>query len=200
MSYADDTGLKQRLGIKNDRDDAILEDFIAYAQGIIDSGTRRTFEADDDSTRKFDAIANVRGLSLHLDKDLAKITKITNGDDDEIESTEYVTEPRNAIVDGKPIYEIRILVSSGKSWNYDGDPENAIEITGKWAYSESAPRDVKFATEALAAFLYRQKSSHQDIDRPIKTASGAIILPASWPNTVQAVIDSYKQKRAYPIT
>jgi len=191
--YASDTEFKQESGIKSDGDDALIEDCIARAQKIIERGTGHIFEATDDTTRKFDAIANIDGLTLHLDKRIAEITKITNGDGVEVASDEYTTLPRNATVDGKSIYAIKLLGSAGKSWTYDTDPENAISIDGKWAHSLTPPPDIKGATIALAIFFYRRKESHQDIDRPIRLPSGALLLPASYPNVVQEVINGYRK-------
>lgn len=191
MAYATAAQLKTYLGITSSGDDSLLSDLIDRAQAIIEQYTRRTFEAAADSTRYFDAAEDVDGATLLLDEDLCAITSIINGDGVAVASGEYVTEPRNET----PYYAIRLLSSSNKAWEYtdDGDPENAISITGRWAYSTTPPNDIVHATIRLAAFLYRQKESNADIDRPITTADGGMILPSAIPADVRALLDRYRK-------
>jgi hypothetical protein len=49
-----------------------------------------------------------------------------------------------------------LTVASGLTWTYTGEPWEAIEVTGKWAYSASAPDAVVTATKVVAKWLYRQ--------------------------------------------
>jgi hypothetical protein len=81
------------------------------------------------ATYYFDAIQNVRDYTLFVNPfDLLAITTLTNGDTNTIASTNYVFEPRN----NTPRYAITLKTSSGKSWQYNSDPENAISILGIW--------------------------------------------------------------------
>lgn len=89
-------------------------------------------------TRYFDARRNVKdsaeiGTYLQLDDDLLSITTLTNGDSATITNSPtatYVTEPRN----GSCFWAIHLLGSSGLSWTYNTDPENAITLAGIWGF------------------------------------------------------------------
>src|SRR5690349_17558122 len=112
MAYTDYTALKLYANITNSQDDTLLTALIARAQGIIDGYTGRTFEASADTTRYFDAVRDVDGQTLWLDKELAAITTITNGDSQVVATTQYTAEPRNA----SPKYAIRLLPLAGVVW------------------------------------------------------------------------------------
>lgn len=191
MAYASLSEIKEYLGISASSDDSLLTDMLTRAQAIIEAGTGRLFEASSHTQRFFDALADVEGLTLFLDHDLAALNTITNGDAGAttITSAQYVTEPRNET----PFYAIRLLESAGVSWAYAADPENAITISGKWAYAESAPADIVQATIRLAAFLYRQKESNADVDRPLQLADGSVVLPSGLPRDVLAIIRRYRR-------
>ena len=191
MSYASLTELKTYLGISSSGDDTLLTDILTRSQAIIEAGTGRLFEAASNTDRFFDAVADVEGVMLFLDHDLAAVNTITNGDvgATTISNGQYVTEPRN----DAPFYAIRLLDSADVSWEYDADPENAITISGKWAYSESAPADIVQSTIRLAAFLYRQKESNADVDRPLQLADGSVVLPSGLPRDVLAIIRRYRR-------
>jgi hypothetical protein len=191
MAYATTSDLKSYLGITSSGDDGLLGDCLERAQALIEAATNRMFEADEDSTRSFDAVADVVGAVLYLDEDLAAITSITNGDTAAtvVTGAEYVPEPRNQT----PYYAVRLLNSAGLSWDYVDDPENAITISGKWAYSLSAPADIVQATIRLAAFLYRQKESNADVDRALQLPDGSLVLPSGLPRDVMAIIARYRK-------
>lgn len=177
-----DAGLGVHTLTLADNDDDLLTTIIARAQALIESPqlTDRLFEAAADTTRYFDARRAVTGRMLWLDTDLCAITSITNGDADVLVATEYTTVPKNTT----PYYAIRLLGSSGLSWTYDDDPEDAIVIVGRWSYSTTAGTDVVQATLRLAAWLYRQRDTSADLDRPLLTDSGVTILPSAVPNDV----------------
>lgn len=190
MSYTDNTAVKTYLNIDNTDDDTLLTALIARAQAIIDAYCGRTFEASQDATRYFDAIKDVDGAVLWLDKELAQITSITNGDGDVLATNEYVTEPRNET----PKYAVRLLASTGLYWTYLTNPENAITVVGRWAYSVSAPTDIVHACIRLAAWLYRQRDTATgDFASPQQTQSGGYIMPARLPKDVEAVLMRYRK-------
>jgi hypothetical protein len=191
MAYATVSDLKSYLGITSSGDDGLLSDCLERAQTLIETATNRLFEAAEDTERYFDAVADVVGAVLYLDEDLAAIASITNGDSAAtvITSAEYVPEPRNQT----PYYAIRLMNSAGLSWDYVDDPENAITVNGKWAYSESAPADIVQATVRLAAFLYRQKESNADVDRTVQLPDGSMVLPSGLPRDVLAIISRYRK-------
>ena len=189
MAYITTNDLKTYRDITGNTDDTLLGVLIADAQKIIDAYCIRTFEASADATRYLDAERDVDGLTLRLDRDLCAITSITNGDGSVLAATDYVTEPRSST----PYWGIRLLRSSGHVWTYTDDPENAIKVIGKWAYSATAPADIAWATLRLAAYLYNQRANAGDLDRPI-LANNVTIMPARLPADIRAVLDAYKRR------
>lgn len=198
MAYITLADLKRDLGIPADNtdSDAQLTDFLERAQAMIDKECRRKFEADSNTTRYFHAVEHVRGLELWLDRDLAAIDSITNGDGTEIASNQYTVVPINAIADGKPIEAIRLKRSAGVRWTYKDDPEEAIAISGKWAYSETAPHDIQQAVFRLAHYLFQQKDNASDIDRPVLLTAGGntMVLPPKLPDDIRKILTPYVRK------
>lgn len=190
MAYCGVDELKEYLGVTGATDDAMLLTLLAAAQRTIDSYCMRTFEATADSVRTFDSQRDVDGYTLTVDSDLCAITSIVNGDGTTISNSHYVTEPRNAT----PYYAIRLKASAGKVWTSTaaGDSENAISITGKWAYSTSAPSDIAHVCKRLAAYIYRQKDNAGDLDRAV-IAGNSTILPAQIPSDIRLMLAPYRR-------
>lgn len=188
--YTDLNALKSYLGISTSSDDALLTDCIENAQQMIETRTQRVFEASTDTTKKFDAISDVDDASLLLNADLCQITSVVNGDGSVIPSSNYLTDPPRHT----PFWAIRLKRSSSP-WVYTTDPEDAIQVTGRWAYSVTAPADIVQATLRLAAFLYRQKDTAVDGDRPILTGDGNVLMPSRLPNDVAEILRPYIKGR-----
>ena len=190
MAYCGVDELKEYLGVTGATDDAMLLTLLATAQRTIDSYCARTFEAASDTVRTFDSQRDVDGYTLTVDSDLCSITSIVNGDGTTISNSHYVTEPRNET----PYYAIRLKASAGKVWTstVSGDSENAITITGKWAYSTSAPSDIAHVCKRLAAYIYRQKDNAGDLDRAV-IAGNSTILPAQIPSDIRLMLAPYKR-------
>lgn len=197
--YTNVLALKQYLGISVDTDDTLLTQLIRRAQGIIDDYCNRTFEASADTTRYFncptpqggrlltDYQYNQRRLSpptLWLDRDLCQITSIVNGDGVAVTAGQYVKRPAT----GTPIYAIKLLGSSGINWTYNNDPENAIAITGRWAYSVTAPQPIVYACERLAAYIYRKKDA-QVFDDTAFSEGGVMHLPKGLPVDIVQILN-----------
>jgi len=187
MAYCSLAQMKTYVGATDNDDDALLTDCITRAEAVIDRATKRTFEASADSTRTFDAQQDVAGRTLYLDADLCAITSITNGDGAAITALQVVSEPRNHA----PYYALTLKASTGLAWTYETDPEDAISVTGRWAYSTTPPADIEQACVRLAAWFYRQKDSSSDLDRPMVSMDGATLLPAQIPADVQRMLQPY---------
>lgn len=186
MAYATPIQLKDYLGITNSTDDNLLDDFISRAEGIIDAYTGRRFEAETD-TRYFQE-SDTDGNELPLyGNDLLTITKLTNGNGVEIAAADYRLFPRN----DSPKWLIKL--DSDQAWNFSTD-ESEITVAGTWGYSATAPADIEHACIRLAAFLYRQKDTSADIDRPMVTGDGVTIMPSGLPVDVQKMLDRYKRR------
>jgi hypothetical protein len=179
-----------KLGPEETADDTLLAALSARAQQFIETHTGRTFEAAADTERHFDAVRDVEGSTLWLGQDLSQITTITNGDSDEIEAGEYITIPAG----DTPYYGIRLKASSGKSWTYEDDPEDAIVVEGRWAYSVTAPLDVVQACIRLTVWFYRQKDTSADVDRPLLTGDGVTVMPMAMPRDILQLVAPYVKK------
>jgi hypothetical protein len=175
-------------------DDSLIGNLLAGARAFVESpaGAGRRFQVTADTTRRFDALADVDqgGRRLWLDEDLCQITSVTNGDGVAVPGSAYVTEPRNET----PYHAITIKLNSSQIWTYDDSPEGAIVIVGRWGYSTQAPPEIAHATLRLAVWLYRQRaSSSGDVDRPVVTGDGVTILPSAVPADVMAVLRAHRR-------
>ena len=178
--YASLPDLTAYLGIdESTADDGLLTQFLARAQAAIDDICHRTFEASADTTRRYD-YRSVDGYTLYLDTDLCAITSVVNGDGSTIVASSYTTEPRNMT----PFYALRLRSIVGLAW--DGYTDD-IAVTGKFAYSTTAPAAVQQATVRLAAWLYRQKDNTGS-DAPM-IAGDVTILPARLPADVYELLE-----------
>jgi len=224
MAYTDVASVKSYLSINSSSDDALIAVLIGQAQSFIERQTNRKFEAANDTTRYFDlwqntgsvrytgkrspwyadatssyALANILperiggygwNRTLYLDEDLCQITTIVNGDGTTITSDKYVTEPRNVT----PWYAITLRESAGLTWTAGTDVENAIAVTGRWAWSISASADIQMATIELAAYLYRRRGFEgAALDQPQVSPSGVTLFPSGMPASVKATITAYQK-------
>lgn len=192
MAYLTRAEAKSYLGATATGDDTVLDALLLAAQAFIEGplGAQRVFEAAADTTRYFDAECDVQGRTLYVDRDLASITTVQNGDGSTIPSTEYVTEPRNSA----PYYAITLKASSAYVWQWQTSPENAIAVTGRWAYATSAPEKVKQWMREIVAYLYRRRDSSGDADRPLLTGDGVTILPGMLPRKLMLELIAERKK------
>lgn len=141
-----------------DADQTKVEGFIADVEDHVESITQRIWlKPAATETRNFNPIIDVvedevlmlvgpHGGWLESNASLV----ITNGDGVVVAADEYVLVPEI-----KPHYGIQLLGSSGKSWDFDEDPEEAIEVVGFFAFSTGVPGDLQVAMKRHVAFLYR---------------------------------------------
>lgn len=193
MTYCGPSDVKTYLGITGTGDDGLIGSLCQRATEAIDRYTRRTFEAVTDTTRYYDAIGNhIRGRTLYLDTDCVSVTSVTNGDGNAISSSERTVWPRNET----PFSAIRIKGTAGKYWTYDDDWEDAIVVTGRFAYSTSPPDDIIQAAIRWAAYMYRQKDS-QVFDTTAIPDAGVITVPQGIPADVRMMLDPYVRQAVY---
>ena len=195
MTYTDAALIKAYTGPLGTGDDALLDDFADRAQKLVENYTGRVFEGLGTSSRSFDADADTEDRTLYFDEDACSITTVRNKADSQsgseaITSAQYVTLPRNRT----PYYGIRLLTSANKEWDYEDDPETGITVVANWRYSSTPPADIVQATTRLAAFLYRQKDTNSDLDRPLLTDSGVTILPSQVPHDVKQTLEFYRKR------
>lgn len=199
--YTTYAAVKAELKLTNDNDQTLIDGYVTLAQRLIEMprpvGAGRIFEAAADSDRYLDAPQDTTNqdrdgplylLLLMPAGDLCSITAIVNGDGVTVAASEYVTEPRYST----PYYGIRLKQGSGKVWTWDTSPEAAIKITGKWAYSTTAPADITRAATRICAWLYRARdNAGGGFDQDIKTEEGLTILGAKMPRDIRAIIETY---------
>lgn len=205
MAYALLEELVQEMGLPPEDfvDDGLLQEKLDAAQVIIEGVTKRSFEAGADETRLIDCTPDtVNGRTLHVPYDLCQITSIVNGDGVTITADEYVTEPRlrsvadgasilPAVRDAWPWWGVTLKASSGKAWSYTSDPEEAITITGRFAFSVTPPDDIKTATLRLADWLYQQRNDLRDRQESGTSTDGVLLPMADLPMDVQARLTRY---------
>jgi len=192
MAYAAASDVVLYADFSASDDDALLTLLIQRATAIIEAETGRVFEAASD-IRYFDATEDVDGYFLYLDKDLIGAVSdvtITNGNGSDLSTDDFILVPQN-----NPHYAVKILGEANKSWTYDSNPERAIKIDGLWGYSSNAPNDIKHATIRLVSWLYKQRETDIDLERPVLTGDGVTIMPARMPHDVQGIIAKYRKRR-----
>lgn len=190
MAYLDLAAAKLYIGNTQTTDDTLLAALLLAAQAFIEGpqGAQRTYEASADTTRSFDALADVDGRLLYLDADLCQITSVTNGDGATIASSQYVCETAGGERNKTPWRRLRLRSTATVSWvgSTTTGPENAIVIVGKWAYSTTAPERIKQLMREIVAYEYRRRSASGDADRPMLTGDGVLILPSALPKGIMA--------------
>ncbi|MCA9940553.1 MAG: phage gp6-like head-tail connector protein [Anaerolineales bacterium] len=192
MAYASLAQLKEYLGTSSPTDDDLMTRLLAAAQaGIEQNRGGRRFEAVDDEVRYVDYDDfHVVDRTLYLDDDLCQITQIVNGDGTIVSPDDYVTIPRHAT----PFYAIRLKQGRSIVWTYSDTPEDAIAITGRWAYSVTPSANVTQATIRLAAWMYRQKDTSKDSgDKVMLGAFGPVVLPSRLPSDVLDLLPPAKE-------
>jgi len=158
MAYCTTAQVKTFLRISSSSDDALIGTLVTQSQAEIDQITRRTFEASSDTMRRHSAVRDVQGARLWLRGELAALTSVTNGDDAALVSF-VTTFPRNT-AEG-PSVALDLMASSAKAWKPESDGDEwSIQVTGRWAYSTSAPDAIVLAHILLTAYHYRLPSAH----------------------------------------
>ena len=131
----------KKISTTDTNEDAVIEDVLEAASRYIDAGTARKFYPRV-QTRYYDIPSN-GSRQLELDYDLLEIITLTNGDDVEVDSTDYNLIGKNQT----PHYAIKLKASSSVYWNYDssGNSELIIDVLAYWGYHD------QYATRAWAA-------------------------------------------------
>lgn len=194
MAYTTVADLKSYMGITDSTDDALLTVLIGAAQKQIETLTGRIFEAAADTTRKFtplgvDYDGNLwgDGITLGLDTDLYSLTSITNGDGSNIPTNAVSLLPLN----GVPYSAIRIKLNTQYVWTYTGSPDGSVLITGRWAYSLTAPADVVELTKETAARMYRRRNGTENRITDAISADGVFLPAQKLPDDLGKLLTPY---------
>lgn len=188
MAYATTTQVKTYLGLTVSSDDTLLGTLLLAAQKTIETHCGRVFEADTATVRYF-TLADLDRDSgvLWLNGDLCTLTGVTNGDGTTVATGDVQTMPINT----PPWYALRINPAVGV-FTSGQNTADRIAITGKWAYSASAPADIAQATIRLTAFLYRLRENGGEGDRMV-FAGNATLSPMAMPSDVRSILVHYAQ-------
>lgn len=189
MAYATIAQWKEFADISSAAADALLTRLLAAAQVMLDNEIGETFEAAANASRYFDAVADVEGRMLWLDRVCVSINSVTNGDGETVSADDYVTEPRN---DG-PFHAITLKAGTGTSWTYSSSPENAITVSAKWAWTATAPADIVQATIRLADYLL-EIGDAPVFDVTSIPEGGQMRVPKGTPSDVFAVIRYWRNR------
>lgn len=195
MSYCTAAEVKTYLAVAGADDDALLTALIGYAEQWIETYTDRVFECDVDTTRYFEVGKDTNGRVLTLDGDLCAITSVvTNANNGSggtalTVATDYITVPRNTT----PWYAIKLTAGTAYTWTYTYDPDGGVTVTGKWAYSETPPGDIKHACARLTAYLYKQRDA-QVFDVLAVPGAGIMTLPQGMPKDLRQILDAYRAR------
>lgn len=194
MAYVTAAEMRAFLDITSTDDDAIFIALIAAASRTVNAITHRVFEASTTSTRKFTPLTRRNGgnltndgRTLMFDDDLCSLTSIVNGDGSTIASSEYFLIAPNSTV----WYGVTLKSMSSVTWTYTGSPELSVEITGKWAYSETCPADIAQAVKMIVKHFYTARAVGNDSDRDVLSADGVVIAASRIPSAVHKILGAY---------
>ena len=195
MAYVTAEQLRAYLRISSTSDDALLGSAAAQAQRYIEAKTNRVFESAADTTRKFTPVMSWNGgdltdlKTLSFDDDLCALTSITNGDGTAITLSDVALLPLNR----RPAYAVTML-SDPIAWTYTGSsPVGKVLVTGKWAYSLTAPSDIYEATLSLGAHLYKSPDTSA-YTAAVMSTDGVPLMPPGIPARVNKVIATYARR------
>lgn len=192
MSYCTVDDVKLYLSITSNTDDALLTRITNAATAIIETITKRVFEEPEtDETRVYftkNRLSENNGVANEfvVGDDFLSITSITNYNGSNVNLANILQLPFNIF----PKWIIKFTKSSGLHFGYC-EEDDKISITGKFAYSSTPPEDIKQAAIRLTAWLYKQKDGGADLDRPILSGEGTVVLPAHLPQDVELFLKPY---------
>lgn len=200
MAYFTTAELKAYLGITSSSDDAQIALIPDRVTEAINTYCHRHFEPESSHgpaashTHYFTPLLETQGgdlldwYTLNLNHDLAELTSITNGDGTAIAAGDVVLLPLNVM----PTNMIRIKSSSGKFWTYNGSPEGAVQVAGKWSYSLDVPDNVKAAALRWGAHLYRLRTGATSVPADITvSADGVASVSNRIPSDVAEMLRPY---------
>jgi Phage gp6-like head-tail connector protein len=148
--YATLNELKRYLQISGTIDDALLQECLDRAEGVIDAHTRRAFVGTA-GTRFFNRYESdrVRSNTFYLQEDLHTLTQLILGDGQNVPIGSVWLQPR----EGPPYRGVQLKSQYVYTWNTDQD----MVMVGTWGVGTVAPPDIQHATIRQAMYEYRSK-------------------------------------------
>lgn len=197
MSFITVADFKTYRGITGTAEDTLIQSLINSAEQWINREIGRTVATDTETTEYIDAIGNhIEGLSLWVSDcgDCCEISSVTNGDGTTVATASYFQYPQATSTRQPIIKRLKLKQSSGLSWTYDDDYEQAIEIAGYWAMfrSDDVPDDLQQAAKEVTAYLYtrRDGGSFETVALP---EQGVIVTPQGFPDSAMRIVRRYRK-------
>lgn len=182
-------------------DDTFIEALLERASAEFCADTQRTFHAYE-ATFSFD-MPHSRCLELsgHAPDPLLSVTTITNGDDTNISSDQYLLYPLNGIHKN----EIRLKQSGTVVWQFgaSAETEGVITVSGTWGYVDrdaTDPVSVRVVANSNAAVLllathvYRKRHGQEVEGAARITGAGVVITPKDKPAGYWDLVHLYAKK------
>ena len=200
MAYPTASDIISYCGITDTDHATMAGDMLNWAIQIIESTTGRVFDAasSDAATRYFHSEYDVDGQTLYLDQDLMSVSIDTDGKLDidvgdggtiALATSDVTYLPPN----DTPKYAIKIKGVSGYTWTWVDESANAIAVKGLWGYSSTPPNDIVYCVNRLCKWIYNQRLTSSELDRPLLTESGSVIMPMKLPADVLSILSMYKR-------
>jgi hypothetical protein len=186
------TAVKSQLsiGTLNNVDDALLSTYVTQASQMIETYTKRTFNAEN-GTLTFDiAPPYIYGRKLFFREDVLGVYELRNGNGTVITADQYRFLPLN----NTPLYGLELLPSASVVWSPTpaGDWLSAITLAGTLGYSTTPPQDIQLAATKLASWLYMNRDNSGEI---VKFADGSTSIPAEAPAIVLRILNTGRYVR-----
>lgn len=195
MAYTEVALVKEYLEITSNEMNSLIEKCVDATTDVINNYCDQSFEShgnNSTTTRYFHAINDTSEdkTVLSLDRPLALITSVVNGDGTTITSNQYVTLPYT----DKPYHSI--VLTDGTIWTYTTTPWGAIAVTGHWAFSINTPEEIAFAATELAAYFFQKRQSNMESDRAVVSDSGLLLMPDGIPRHIRVKLDVFRRRMA----
>lgn len=202
MAYPVTSDATAYCGVTDTDHAELLTTFLTYAIDIVEKETGRVFDtaSSDAAIKYFDTEVDVDGQTLYLgNEDLLSVSVDTDGYL-EINTGDSTTNLVASDViylapNTTPYYAIKIKGMTGYTWSYTDEPTNAISVKGLWGYSTTVPADITYAILRLVKWMFSQRATNADLDRPLLTGDGVTIMPAKLPGDVLSILKKYKKVR-----
>lgn len=167
--------------------DALLQECLDRAEGVIDAHTRRAFVGTA-GTRYFNRYEaqRVRENGFYLQEDLHTLTQLVLGDGQNVPIGSVWLEPR----EGPPYRMVRLRSAFVFTWNTDQD----MVMVGTWGVGTVAPPDIQHATVRQAMYEFRSKDQGGATEVVGNETFGQQTMPRGMPRDVYDILQKWRSR------